>query len=247
MNATPALVADIVRSSFVDGPGNRYVVFLQGCTFNCLACHNPQTISTHPTADTRQLSVAEIVDDIADTAPFISGVTVSGGEATCQSTVVGELFIELAADQRTAHLTRLVDSNGDADQAVWEGLAPTMHGAMIDLKARDDDVHQLLTGRSNQRVLDSLRCLDELDRLAEIRLLVIPGLNDDPDMIARTARLIDELATEPPIRVIAFRHAGTRPIARRLREATTADIEAVVNGLVAHGIERARITTSSTT
>ncbi|MEO1058147.1 MAG: radical SAM protein [Actinomycetota bacterium] len=244
MNAMPALVADIVRSSFVDGPGNRYVVFFQGCTFNCLACHNPHTIGVHPTADTRQMSVSEIVADVAESAPFISGVTVSGGEATCQSTVVAELFAQLAGDPRTAHLTRLVDSNGDADRVVWESLAPGMHGAMIDLKAFDDDVHQLLTGRSNQRVLQSLRCLDELDRLAEIRLLVVPGLNDDAEMLARTARWIGELASTPRIRVIAFRHAGTRPIARRLREATSADIEAVVTVLVAQGIDRARIAAS---
>ena len=43
-SSTPARLADVVPFSWVDGPGNRFVVFLQGCPFDCLACHNPETI-----------------------------------------------------------------------------------------------------------------------------------------------------------------------------------------------------------
>ena len=50
MNATLGLVADTITFSNVDGPGNRFVVFLQGCNFDCIACHNPYTISCATTA-----------------------------------------------------------------------------------------------------------------------------------------------------------------------------------------------------
>src|SRR5690606_11369667 len=83
-NVTRALVADVVDASCVDGPGNRYVVFLQGCTFRCTTCHNPHTIARRATAGARWTTVHELVDDIAARAPFLSGVTVSGGEATLQ-------------------------------------------------------------------------------------------------------------------------------------------------------------------
>jgi pyruvate formate lyase activating enzyme len=233
---TLALVADVVDASCVDGPGNRYVVFLQGCTFNCVTCHNPHTIGVGPSAGAAWRDVAELHREIADRAPFLSGVTVSGGEATMQWEAVHDLFGHLAADPATAHLTRLVDSNGDAPPEVWDVLATSMHGAMVDLKALDPGVHRTLTGRSNDRVLATIRQLHALGRLAEVRLLVIPGLNDTPEQLAATAAWLAELDPVPPVVVQGFRHAGTRPVAHRLREATTADVDRTVAALVGAGL-----------
>ena len=232
---TRALVADIVDASCVDGPGNRYVVFLQGCTFNCLTCHNPQTIPRSPTRESRWLETDTLFADIADKAAFLSGVTVSGGEATLQWEAVRDLFDRLAVDPSTTRLTRLVDSNGDTVPDVWSGLATSMHGAMIDLKALDPDVHVALTGRTNTRVLASLRQLTELDRLAEVRLLIVPGVNDEPDQLMATSRWLGELDPIPPVTVQGFRREGTRPVARWFREATTSDLTSVASTLISLG------------
>ncbi len=185
MSSTPALVADTVTFSCVDGPGNRFVVFLQGCNFDCLACHNPHTIPTH-VPHARERTVDELVELVRGPAPFLSGVTVSGGEPTQQWPVVRAWFAALAADPELARLTRLVDTNGSADVAVWDALAPVMHGAMVDLKCLDPDRHVELTGQPNDAVLRSIRHLSAIGRLTEVRLLVIPGRNDDPDLLART-------------------------------------------------------------
>jgi pyruvate formate lyase activating enzyme len=238
---TQALVADLVDTSCVDGPGNRFVVFLQGCTFNCLACHNPHTIATRPSASTRWMDLADLQADIASKAPFLSGVTVSGGEPTLQWAAVHELFERLAADPGTAGLTRLVDSNGDADADVWAVLATSMHGAMIDLKAFDPDVHHLLTGRPNTRVLATIRQLAALDRLAEVRLLIVPGVNDTIDQLAATASWLAALDPTPPTVVQGFRHAGTRAVARRFREATAADLTDAESVLVELGLPADRV------
>ncbi len=238
---TQFLVADVVPASCVDGPGNRYVVFLQGCTFNCLTCHNPQTISRQPTCESRWLDLDELVGDIAAKAPFLSGVTVSGGEATLQWRAVHELFRRLACDRATAHLTRLVDSNGDADAEVWRTLATTMHGAMVDLKAFDPDVHLALTGRDNTRVLDSIVLLHELERLVEVRLLIVPGANDEPEQLAATARWLASLRPTPSVVVQGFRAEGTRPVARGFDEATADDLSTVTRSLIAHGLPAASV------
>lgn len=238
---TLALVADVVDASCVDGPGNRYVVFLQGCTFNCVACHNPHTIGVGPSAGAAWRDVAELHREIAERAPFLSGVTVSGGEATMQWGAVHDLFGRLAADPATAHLTRLVDSNGDAPPEVWEVLATSMDGTMVDLKALDPEVHRSLTGRPNDRVLASIRQLAALDRLTEVRLLVVPGMNDTPEQLAATAAWLGELDPVPPVIVQGFRHAGTRPVAHRLREATAADVERAAASLVAEGLPAALV------
>lgn len=236
MSSTRALVADAIPASCVDGPGNRYVLFLQGCSFDCLACHNPQTICTRSTPSTRWASIEQILHEVVAAAPFLSGVTVSGGEATLQWRFVLELFERLREHDATRRLSRLVDSNGDADPAVWDALTPAMEGAMIDLKALDAEVHRFLTARGNERVLASLRHLDELDRLTEVRLLVVPGVNDSADQLARTAEWLLHLHTVPPVKVLAFRHAGTRGVARRLREATDDDVERAVATLAANGL-----------
>lgn len=248
MSVWRGLVADVVEASCVDGPGNRYVVFLQGCTFNCLACHNPHTIACRPTGTTRWTEVDELLDDIARAAPFISGVTVSGGEATVQWEFVHELFQQLADRPETAALTRLVDTNGDADPSVWEVLATSMHGAMVDLKALDPDVHRYLTGRDNRRVLDSLRQLARLGQLTEVRLLLVPDVNDSEEQLAATARYLCELDREvapdvdlPEVVVLGFRHEGTRPVAHVFRDATSVDVDNAVEALAAHGVHRQRL------
>lgn len=239
---TRALVADVVPASCVDGPGNRYVVFMQGCTFNCLACHNPHTIARDGTGESRWCEVDELFADIASKARFLSGVTVSGGEATLQWKAVHELFGRLADDPATAHLSRLVDSNGDAAPEVWDTLATSMHGAMIDLKALAPDVHVLLTGRTNGRVLAALHQLAQLDRLAEVRLLIVPGVNDSQDQLLRTARWLTTLDRVPPVAVQGFRHEGTRAIARQFREATACDLATAADRLVGGGVPAELVT-----
>lgn len=236
MSSTPGLLADVVPSSFVDGPGNRYVVFLQGCSFDCLACHNPHTIGRHATAFTHRVEAADLTDEIACVAPFLTGVTVSGGEATVKWEFVRDLFAALRDRPATAHLTRLVDANGDADPDVWTELVPVMDGAMVDLKAIEPDVHRVLTGHGNERVLQSIRLLDRVGRLAEVRLLVIPGVNDAPEHVDATARWLVALGSCPPVTVLGFRHAGTREVARRFREATPADLTTVVERLREGGV-----------
>lgn len=228
------LVADVVRSSYVDGPGHRYAVFLQGCTFNCPGCHNPHTIAPR-SPDARWTTVEELVGDIAEVAPFLSGVTVSGGEATFQWPGVHALFEALATNQATARLSRLVDTNGDADAEVWSVLGRSMHGAMVDLKALDPEVHRTLTGSTNGRVLRSIVDLAALGRLEEIRMLVVPGVNDSVDHVDATGRWVAAIG-ELPVVVQGYRHHGVRAAGRGWREATAEDLTRVADRLAGHGL-----------
>jgi pyruvate-formate lyase-activating enzyme len=236
MSSIRGLVADVVPSSVVDGPGNRYVVFLQGCGFNCLACHNPHTISRHPVGEARWAEVDELVADLAEVAPFLSGVTVSGGEATGQWEFVRDLFVAVRAAPATAGLTTLVDSNGDAPVRVWDALAPVTDGVMVDLKAMDPDVHRWLTSRDNSSVLRSVEHLAAIGKLDEVRVLVIPTVNDGADALARTAAFLAGVDPDVRVTLLAFRHDGARPAGHRLPEATTADLERAATLLVEHGL-----------
>jgi pyruvate formate lyase activating enzyme len=229
------LVAGTVPFSAVDGPGNRFVVFLQGCGFDCLVCHNPATIPANPRRAVPE-SVGSVVDRVAADAVFLTGVTVTGGEPTAQPDFLAALLEALAADPRTTHLSRFVDTNGDVDAVFWDRVAPVLDGAMVDLKALDTERHIVLTGTENYRVLGSVSRLAGLGLLHEVRLLLVPGLNDSAADLARTARWLLSLAPAVRVRVNGFGHRGTRAVARDLRAVTDEDLARYRDVLTAAGV-----------
>lgn len=235
MSPEPGLLADTIPFSWVDGPGNRYVLFLQGCNFTCTACHNPHTIPL-ATPRARVVTVPEVLADLRRMHRFLAGITVSGGEATLQPEFVHALFAAVKADPDLAHLTTFVDTNGSAPLEVWDRLLPVTDGTMVDLKALDDDVHVRLTGTSNAPVLASIRHLADHRRLYEVRLLLVPGINDSPDQLRRTADWL--LSVDPALRVkvIAFRRHGVRAAARDWPEASDEQRAAWQSALSAAGV-----------
>ena len=224
------LVADTIPFSSVDGPGNRFVVFLQGCNFDCIACHNPQTIPGHEPIEgvdgPRRRTVEEVVVEIRRAAPFVRGVTASGGEATQQPAFLHDLFAAVRGDADLAHLTCLVDSNGACDASTWDRLAPVMDGAMIDLKCLDPRLHVEMTGQPNERVLASIGHLHDLGRLHEVRLLLIAGVNDDAGLLRRTAEWLAAVDDRMRVKVIGFRRHGARPHDPPLAEPSPDALEA---------------------
>jgi pyruvate formate lyase activating enzyme len=207
-------VADTIAFSNVDGPGNRFVVFFQGCNFDCVACHNPQTIPGHQPLDgfdPHHVSVDDLLVEIRQAAPFLRGITASGGEATQQPGFLRALFTAVKRDPRLEQLTCFVDSNGATDLQVWNELAPVTDGAMIDLKCFDDQIHRTMTGESNTQVLASIEHLQHLGLLYEVRLLILDGVNDDPDLLRRTADWLASVDPTMRIKVIGFRAHGARP------------------------------------
>ncbi|MET7396334.1 radical SAM protein [Dactylosporangium sp. NPDC005572] len=235
MKATRGLIADVIRFSAVDGPGNRFVVFLQGCDFNCLACHNPHTIPAESRAACWR-TVPELVAQVRATAPFLSGVTVSGGEATRQPEFLRDFFAALHEDEQLARLTRYVDSNGDAPRPVWDALLPVLDKAMLDLKALDRGLHIRLTGRPNDRVLASIRHLAAHGKLHEVRLLLIPGVNDDARTLTATAAWLRDVDAGIRVKVIGFRRHGVRAAGRRWPEATPEQVAGWADTLRAAGL-----------
>ncbi|MDX7873068.1 YjjW family glycine radical enzyme activase [Aeromonas caviae] len=275
-----ALVSRVLPFSCVDGPGNRLVLFLQGCNFSCPGCHNPHTIRLcddcgdclavcpsgalamsegkvhwqealctdcdacleacplHATPKTRQMSVAEVLALLRRYGPLLTGVTVSGGEATTQLPFVIALFTAIKAAPDLARLTCLLDSNGSLGETGWQRLLPVLDGAMIDLKGWRESVHLALTGRGRERVLASLQLLARAGKLAEVRLLQVPGQSDylaaDGTLDGGLAAFLQALGLVP-IRLNGFRHHGVRGEALSWPEAGSADLTVLANALKVKG------------
>lgn len=254
MSKTRGLINRIIPFSSVDGPGNRMVIFLQGCNLDCINCHNPHTIGicnycgkcidecpvqaiklvegdskidfdeascqncdkclevcpVNSNPRSRWSGVEELLDELRAAAPFLSGITISGGEATQQLDFVRELFARIKDDDQLSQLTTFIDSNGLLKIEDWKSILPFLDGAMIDLKAVDDLVHRKITGSSNKLVLETLSFLYRMGKLYEVRLLIIPELNDQPGQITRTANYLAEIGKDLRIRLIPFRSHGVR-------------------------------------
>jgi len=273
-------VAGTLTFSAVDGPGNRFVLFLQGCNFDCTACHNPSTIGrcdacgacvdacphgalSFPSpgvvgwsesacdrcraciapcpidADPaiRVVPVSEMVEEIRAVAPFISGITVTGGEPTIQLDSLVALFSAMKNDPDLSHLTTLVDSNGTLPARGWDRLFPVMDGAMIDLKAFSDDLHQSITAHPNQPVKESIRYLSDHDRLTEVRLLVVEGVTDTEDELKGWAEFVRDIDPDVSVRVMTFRHQGTRERARVWPETSSEATDRVISVLKENGLQ----------
>lgn len=280
MKAAQGHLNDVIRFSAVDGPGNRFVVFLQGCNYNCVACHNPYTINecdscgicvepcpelalsydvlnqvavdddlctncdicievcpTDSTPLSKMVRLDSILSQIQEVSPFISGITVSGGEPTLQPDFVASLFCSLKCSEKLGHLTTFVDSNGSASREIWDRLLPVMDGAMIDLKALDPEAHVAMTGADNGPVLDSIRYLAEWQRLFEVRLLMVPGKNDAPEIVEKTARWLYNVDPSMRIKLIGFRQNGVRPQFADIPEADPAHLETLSDIIRGVGIE----------
>ena len=236
MNSTQATVSSILTYSIVDGPGNRLVIFLQGCNFDCACCHNPDTIGQqNPMA--RQYSVAEILELLREYLPFLSGVTVSGGEPTKQLKFVIELFGAIKADKELADLSCFIDSNGHLGESGWESVLPVTDGVMLDIKSFDSATHRELTTKDNLKSLQSARILHAAGKLYELRFLLIPGKTDSNAELDGLIEFVRTLGSDIRIKLNAFQHHGVRATALDWEKMSEAGVDRAAERLRAAGIE----------
>ena len=191
----------------VDGPGMRFVYFLNGCMFRCLYCHNPDTWKI---GGGRPITLAEAVAEIAPYARFLKragGVTISGGEPMIQARFVGALFRKLKA---RFGLHTALDTQGFLHATVDDAWFDPVDLVMLDIKQIDAAKHKALTGRDVTPSLDCARRLARLGKPMWVRYVLVPGHTDAPEDIAALA---DFLKTEigpwvERVEILPLHHLG---------------------------------------
>lgn len=158
-----------------DGPGLRYVVFLQGCPFKCLYCANPDTIDA--IGESKLTSPDYIVEQAVSMKPFFGkrgGITFSGGEPTVQAEALIPLFQRL----KDAGIHTCIDTNG----AIWnqhvEQLLKLTDLVLLDVKEINNQQHQNITGRPNTQTLRTAEWLEQTNHPFWLRYVLVPGLSD---------------------------------------------------------------------
>lgn len=190
-----------------DGPGLRYIVFLQGCPFQCQFCHNRDTWTTKTN---KLMSVSEIVEDFKKYEKFYDGggITVSGGEPLLQTPFLIELFKEFK--KMGVHTT--VDTSAGCFDARrsddFKELMKYTDLVLLDFKQFNDEKHKVLVGQSNQRVLDFAKFLDELKIPVNTRHVLIPGVNNDDKDLKNLRDFMDTLSNIVKIDVLPYHTKG---------------------------------------
>lgn len=194
----------------VDGPGIRYVIFLQGCPLRCQYCHNPDTW----TAGGKEYTVEQVVSQALRYQNYFGekgGVTVTGGEPLLQIDFVTELFTKLK--EKGVHTC--VDTSGftfrekdPVSVEKHEKLLAVADLFLLDIKHIDDEKCKRLTGQSNANTLAFAKFLSEHGKAMWIRQVLVPNLTDDEEDLKKTRAFIDGLKTVERVEVLPYHTMG---------------------------------------
>ena len=171
----------------VDGPGIRFLIFLQGCPMRCQFCHNPDSWKTG-----------------------VGGITVSGGEALMQIDFLIELFEK--AHQRG--INTCLDTSAQpfrkegAFFEKFERLMAVTDTVLLDIKHINDEEHRKLTLHSNKNILDCARYLSEIHKPVWIRHVLIPGITDKDEYLEELRDFLSTLSNIERIDVLPYHTMG---------------------------------------
>jgi pyruvate formate lyase activating enzyme len=182
-------------------------------------------------------SVDDMLSRVRESMPYITGITVSGGEATVQHEFLLEFFAQVKSDPEFSSLSCFIDSNGFVTREIWDELVPVTDGVMLDLKAFDDVQHRELTGQSNALVLDSIRYLAAIGLLYEVRLMLAPGFNDSDTQLHDVAEWLMQIDPAMRVKINHFHAHGTRAPARDWPEADEARKDRNRAALLSAGVQ----------
>ncbi|MFQ6117356.1 MAG: glycyl-radical enzyme activating protein [Candidatus Bipolaricaulia bacterium] len=165
----------------------------------------------------REVTVAQALEEIEKDIVFYDassgGVTLSGGEPLMQPEFLATLLS--ACNERGIHTT--VDTSGFAAPEVLARIRKDVDLFLYDLKLMDDELHQRFTGASNELILKNLRMLSRQGHPVIVRIPIIPGVNDDENIL-RIGRFVASLAKPYPIDLLPYHMAGVEKYARLNRE-----------------------------
>lgn len=191
--------------SAVDGPGMRFVVFVSGCQFRCLYCHNPDTIKMHNGNIMTVENVIEEIDEYSKFLRFAGGLTISGGEPLMQAHFIKEIFYLAKHD---LHLHTTLDTQGFLAAHLEDDWFEDVDLVLLDIKHMDADKYQSLVGQPLQPTLDFARRLSDMGKKMWIRYVLVPGYTDDFDDVEKLADFATTLNSLERVEVLPFHKMG---------------------------------------
>jgi len=187
----------------LDGPGIRYVLFMQGCPLRCLYCHNRDT--RDPKAG-KTMTAGEVLADILTYRNFIArgGVTLSGGEPLLQPAFVCELLDGC----REHRLHSAIDTSGAIPLSESRPALDRADLILLDIKAIDDDLCVTLTGTGNRQARATLDYCETSGKAVWIRHVLVPGYTLDEAPLNRLADYLSRYTCIRKVELLPFHKMG---------------------------------------
>lgn len=207
---TKGYIHSIETFGSVDGPGVRFIIFMQGCPMRCQYCHNPDSwqarVGQEMTADELLEKALRYKSYWGDKG----GITVSGGEALMQIDFLLELFtkahemgINTCLDTSAQPFTRKQPWFGKFAQLM--ALTDTV---LLDIKHIDNEEHRKLTRFGNENILDCAHYLAEIYKPVWIRHVLVPGITDNDEYLQRLADFLKPMGNIERIDVLPYHTLG---------------------------------------
>ncbi|MBQ3666392.1 MAG: pyruvate formate lyase-activating protein [Lachnospiraceae bacterium] len=203
-------VHSVETFGLVDGPGVRYVIFVQGCHMRCKYCHNPETWSL---TEGEELSAKQVFDKAYRYKNYWKnngGITISGGEPLLQIDFVTEIF--KMAKEKNIHTT--LDTSGNPFTleepfiSKFNELMKVTDLFMLDIKEMDEEKHKSLTNWTNANIIEMAKYLSDHGKDMWIRHVLVPGLTDGEEELKKLKELIDNLKTVTKVEILPYHTLG---------------------------------------
>lgn len=200
-----AKVHSIESFGTVDGPGIRFVLFLQGCHLQCKYCHNRDTWDVN---GGEFKSLDDIFDKIMRYKNYIypnGGVTMTGGEPLLQSKFIFELFKKLKKEG----IHTCVDTSGSLPLTDdIKNVLSVTDLVLLDIKHIDDAKCKELVGVSNKLELNFARYLSDNNIPIWIRQVLVPGYTDDENDLLKLRDFLNTLKTVERVEILPYHNMG---------------------------------------
>ena len=189
----------------VDGPGIRFVVFLQGCPLRCLFCHNPDTWDVHTGTEYEPQQLVEEIIKYKSYMEFSGGgVTFTGGEPLLQA----EFILEVCKLLEPLKISVALDTSGFIWNSYVEEVLNYTDLVLLDIKNYDPRVYENVTGVALTPTLKFLEQLKERSKKTWIRYVLVPGLTDNLASIRGLSAHLDQYPNVEKIELLGFHKMG---------------------------------------
>ncbi len=190
----------------VDGPGIRFIAFMQGCPMRCMFCHNPDTWDPKRKVQ-YEMTPEELLEEVKKYKSFIQtgGVTCTGGEPLMQAEFV-EAFFKLC---RQAGFHTALDTAGVVFTDAARAAVNAADLVMLDIKTVDDELHPRLTGVQRKNNAAFMDYLQETGKPTWIRHVIVPGVNDDEAHLQAVADYVKQFSVVERVELLPYHVMGT--------------------------------------
>jgi len=180
----------------VDGPGIRYVLFMQGCAMRCAFCHNRDSWDIN------------VIKDIQSFLPFMKfsggGITATGGEPLLQPQFLTEVFRRV----REIGLNTVLDTSGYAKLETVKELITVTDLVIVSIKHPDEEKHKEISGVSFDRVKKFLDYLSEINKPIWVRYVIIPGITDKEEDLEKLINMLKKYKNIQLVEILPYNTLG---------------------------------------